>query len=107
MFSSTLQFIIVLVATALLDIIQLGLYFDDDLGSSISKYIVFSLDDPLIQELVTYFANYRQATDYFLQFFFVQRSVSFSCYRSVLMRTIFSYRHVHILSYVYTLCRFP
>ena len=69
-FSSTLQFIIVLVATALLDIIQLGLYFDNDLGSSISKYIVFSLDDPLIQELVTYFANYIQATDCFLQFFF-------------------------------------
>ena len=37
MFSSTLQFIIVLVATAVLDIIQLGLYFDDDLGSSLSK----------------------------------------------------------------------
>ena len=69
MFSYTLQFIIVHVATALLDIIQLGLFFDDDLGSSISKYIVFSLDDHLIQELVTYFANYRQATDYFLQFF--------------------------------------
>ena len=46
MFSSTLQFIIVLVATALLDIIQLGLYFDDDLGSSLSKSIVSSLDDP-------------------------------------------------------------
>jgi len=46
MFSYTLQFITVLVATAVLDIIQLGLYFDGDFGRSLSKWIVSLLCVP-------------------------------------------------------------
>ena len=82
MFSYTLQFITVLVAAAVLDIIQLGVYFDGNFGRSLSKWIVSLLCVPyglwfkswsfnwpttiLVHETQQ---SHTQATDNFLQFF--------------------------------------